>query len=40
MRRAAGTGSVWQPKFKDRRTGKVSKSRFYWISYTVPGQGP
>jgi integrase len=37
-RRERGTGGIFKPKYRDRKTGEKRAARFYWIKYRVNGR--
>src|SRR5579864_2836022 len=36
-RRERGTGSIYRPKYRDRKTGELRQCRFFWIQYPRNG---
>ena len=34
-RRERGSGSIFKPEYRDRKTGELRKARFFWIQYRV-----
>ena len=37
-RRERGSGGIFKPKYRDRKTQKMRAGRFFWIQYRVNGR--